>query len=183
MISRNDLDACASRKSSNFLRQPFFVPVSTIRLDGVGWITGWLTFRKRPADRRSGRLAERAADRIRSLGHAVRRVGRRTIRVLHRPNARATAPRHQCCDRVASAPQVGRTKGRVPVFYEWCPWRHVPVEVLHDPREMFRIDPQPTANDGFPTRCHPPKERASSPRGSAERVDSIDVPGYSATAV
>jgi len=33
-----DIDARASRKSSNFLKQPFFQPVSTIRSEDVRWM-------------------------------------------------------------------------------------------------------------------------------------------------
>jgi hypothetical protein len=33
-----DVDGCASRKSSNFLKQPLFLPVSTVRSDCVRWM-------------------------------------------------------------------------------------------------------------------------------------------------
>jgi hypothetical protein len=35
---RADTHARASRKSSNFLKQPFFLPGTTIRAEGVWWI-------------------------------------------------------------------------------------------------------------------------------------------------
>ena len=69
----------------------------------------------RRADTRCRQRAERAAHRIGTLGHAVRRVARRAIRVLHRPDACAEAERHPCRDRVAGAPQIGWPGGRAEV--------------------------------------------------------------------
>ncbi len=53
-----------------------------------------------------GDHAERTAHRLGTLGHAVRRLARRSAAVLHRPDARAEAERDRCGDRLAGAPQV-----------------------------------------------------------------------------